>query len=40
MNYKYIDAAYVKRIKKHGLEVHPFTVDNETDMKKANFMGR
>ncbi|WP_341517714.1 glycerophosphodiester phosphodiesterase [Bacillus paramobilis] len=34
MNYKYIDSAYVKRIKKHGLEVHPFTVDNETDMKK------
>ncbi|MCC2506979.1 glycerophosphodiester phosphodiesterase [Bacillus cereus] len=34
MNYKYIDSAYVKRIKKHGLEVHPFTVDNEKDMKK------
>ncbi|PEM42034.1 glycerophosphodiester phosphodiesterase [Bacillus toyonensis] len=34
MNYKYIDLAYVKKIKKHGLEVHPFTVDNEKDMKK------
>lgn len=34
MNYKYIDSAYVKRIKKNGLEVHPFTVDNEKDMKK------
>ncbi|MGG0254490.1 glycerophosphodiester phosphodiesterase [Bacillus toyonensis] len=34
MNYKYIDSAYVKKIKKHGLEVHPFTVDNEKDMKK------
>jgi glycerophosphoryl diester phosphodiesterase len=34
MNYKYIDAAYVKKIKKYGLEVHPFTVDNEKDMKK------
>ncbi|MGN4422726.1 glycerophosphodiester phosphodiesterase [Bacillus cereus group sp. MYBK30-1] len=34
MNYKYIDAAYVKKIKKHGLEVHPFTVDNEKDMEK------
>lgn len=33
MNYKYIDSAYVKKIKKQGLEVHPFTVDNETDMK-------
>ena len=33
MNYKYIDSAYVKKIKKHGLEVHPFTVDNEQDMK-------
>ncbi|PED91935.1 glycerophosphodiester phosphodiesterase [Bacillus toyonensis] len=34
MNYKYIDSADVKKIKKHGLEVHPFTVDNEKDMKK------
>ncbi|PEN32549.1 glycerophosphodiester phosphodiesterase [Bacillus toyonensis] len=34
VNYKYIDSAYVKKIKKHGLEVHPFTVDNEKDMKK------
>ncbi|WP_259417687.1 glycerophosphodiester phosphodiesterase [Bacillus toyonensis] len=34
MNYKYIDSAYVKKIKKQGLEVHPFTVDNEKDMKK------
>ncbi|XLP24517.1 glycerophosphodiester phosphodiesterase [Bacillus toyonensis] len=34
MNYKYIDSAYVKKIKKHGLEIHPFTVDNEKDMKK------
>ncbi|MCU4767372.1 glycerophosphodiester phosphodiesterase [Bacillus toyonensis] len=34
MNYKYIDSAYVKKIKKHGLEVHSFTVDNEKDMKK------
>ncbi|MBE7103604.1 glycerophosphodiester phosphodiesterase [Bacillus cereus] len=34
MNYKYIDAAYVKKIKKYELEVHPFTVDNEKDMKK------
>ncbi|MGH1283854.1 glycerophosphodiester phosphodiesterase [Bacillus toyonensis] len=34
MNYKYIDSAYVKKIKKHGLEVHPFTVDDEKDMKK------
>ncbi|MGG3443385.1 glycerophosphodiester phosphodiesterase [Bacillus nitratireducens] len=34
MNYKYIDAVYVKKIKKHGLEVHPFTVDNEKDMEK------
>ncbi|MEX0137202.1 glycerophosphodiester phosphodiesterase [Bacillus nitratireducens] len=34
MNYKYIDAFYVKKIKKHGLEVHPFTVDNEKDMEK------
>lgn len=34
MNYKYIDSAYVKKIKKHGLEVHPFTVDNEQDMKR------
>ncbi|PGK33939.1 glycerophosphodiester phosphodiesterase [Bacillus anthracis] len=39
MNYKYIDAAYVKKIKKHGLEVHPFTVDNETDMKKLLLWG-
>ncbi|HDR7355099.1 glycerophosphodiester phosphodiesterase [Bacillus wiedmannii] len=39
MNYKYIDSAYVKRIKKHGLEVHPFTVDNETDMKKLILWG-
>ncbi|AMR02995.1 MULTISPECIES: glycerophosphodiester phosphodiesterase [Bacillus cereus group] len=34
MNYKYIDSDYVKKIKKSGLEVHPFTVDNENDMKK------
>lgn len=34
MNYKYIDEAYVKTIQKFGLEVHPFTVDNEKDMKK------
>ncbi|EJQ44478.1 hypothetical protein IEE_02668 [Bacillus cereus BAG5X1-1] len=34
MNYKYIDATYVKTIQKFGLEVHPFTVDNEKDMKK------
>ncbi|PFH73532.1 glycerophosphodiester phosphodiesterase [Bacillus cereus] len=34
MNYKYIDAVYAKKIKKHGLEVHPFTVDNEKDMEK------
>ncbi|HDR7622527.1 glycerophosphodiester phosphodiesterase [Bacillus mycoides] len=34
MNYKYIDATYVKTIQKVGLEVHPFTVDNEKDMKK------
>ncbi|EJR63249.1 hypothetical protein IIO_02346 [Bacillus cereus VD115] len=34
MNYKYIDSVYVKKIKQHGLEVHPFTVDNEKDMKK------
>ena len=33
MNYKYIDSDYVKKIKKNGLEVHPFTVDNEKDMK-------
>ncbi|PEG09835.1 glycerophosphodiester phosphodiesterase [Bacillus wiedmannii] len=39
MNYKYIDSAYVKRIQKHGLEVHPFTVDNETDMKKLILWG-
>lgn len=39
MNYKYIDAAYVKKIKKHGLEIHPFTVDNETDMKKLILWG-
>lgn len=39
MNYKYIDSTYVKRIKKHGLEVHPFTVDNETDMKKLILWG-
>ncbi|MGG0281542.1 glycerophosphodiester phosphodiesterase [Bacillus pacificus] len=39
MNYKYIDSAYVKRIKKHGLEVHPFTVDNEQDMKKLLLWG-
>ncbi|CKG13965.1 glycerophosphodiester phosphodiesterase [Bacillus paranthracis] len=39
MNYKYIDAAYVKKIKKHGLEVHPFTVDNEADMKKLILWG-
>ncbi|MFV1452747.1 glycerophosphodiester phosphodiesterase [Bacillus mycoides] len=34
MNYKYIDAAYVKKIKNYGLEIHPFTVNNEKDMKK------
>jgi glycerophosphoryl diester phosphodiesterase len=34
MNYKYIDSGYVKKIRKHGLEVHSFTVDNEKDMKK------
>lgn len=34
MNYKYIDSDYVNKIKKNGLEVHPFTVDNEKDMKK------
>ncbi|WP_166703873.1 glycerophosphodiester phosphodiesterase [Bacillus albus] len=39
MNYRYIDSAYVKRIKKHGLEVHPFTVDNEKDMKKLLLWG-
>ncbi|MGM7428948.1 glycerophosphodiester phosphodiesterase [Bacillus pacificus] len=39
MNYKYIDSAYVKRIKKHGLEVHPFAVDNEQDMKKLLLWG-
>ncbi|PGD35726.1 glycerophosphodiester phosphodiesterase [Bacillus wiedmannii] len=39
MNYKYIDSAYVKSIKKNGLEVHPFTVDNETDMKKLLLWG-
>ncbi len=39
MNYKYIDSAYVKSIKKNGLEVHPFTVDNETDMKKLILWG-
>ncbi|PKJ54026.1 glycerophosphodiester phosphodiesterase [Bacillus sp. SN10] len=39
MNYKYIDLDYVKKIKKHGLEVHPFTVDNETDMKKLILWG-
>ncbi|OOZ84583.1 glycerophosphodiester phosphodiesterase [Bacillus cereus] len=39
MNYKYIDSAYVKRIKKNGLEVHPFTVDNEKNMKKLLLWG-
>ena len=39
MNYKYIDAAYVKKIKNYGLEVHPFTVDNEKDMKKLLVWG-
>ncbi|MFP3377157.1 glycerophosphodiester phosphodiesterase [Bacillus sp. SIMBA_069] len=39
MNYKYIDSAYVKSIQKNGLEVHPFTVDNETDMKKLILWG-
>lgn len=39
MNYKYIDLAYVKKIKKHGLEVHPFTVDNEKDMKNLLLWG-
>ncbi|MCU5473369.1 glycerophosphodiester phosphodiesterase [Bacillus paranthracis] len=39
MNYKYIDSAYVKKIKKHGLEVHPFTIDNEQDMKKLLLWG-
>ncbi|KFM99074.1 glycerophosphodiester phosphodiesterase [Bacillus clarus] len=34
MNYKYVDAAYVQKIKQYGLEVHPFTVDKEEDMKK------
>ncbi|PFE64747.1 glycerophosphodiester phosphodiesterase, partial [Bacillus cereus] len=39
MNYKYIDSAYVKKIKKYGLEVHPFTVDNEKDMEKLILWG-
>lgn len=39
MNYKYIDSTYVKKIKKHGLEVHPFTVDNEQDMKRLLLWG-
>ncbi|WJE25527.1 glycerophosphodiester phosphodiesterase [Bacillus cereus] len=39
MNYKYIDATYVKTIQKFGLEVHPFTVDNEKDMKKLISLG-
>ncbi|MGE6540712.1 glycerophosphodiester phosphodiesterase [Bacillus luti] len=39
MNYKYIDSDYVKKIKKNGLEVHPFTVDNEKDMKKILLWG-
>ncbi|MGH0429797.1 glycerophosphodiester phosphodiesterase [Bacillus hominis] len=39
MNYKYIDEAYVKTIQKFGLEVHPFTVDNEKDMKKLLIWG-
>ncbi|MCC2485876.1 glycerophosphodiester phosphodiesterase, partial [Bacillus pacificus] len=39
MNYKYIDSAYVKKIKKQGLEVHPFTADNEADMKKLLLWG-
>ncbi|MGH0594763.1 glycerophosphodiester phosphodiesterase [Bacillus pretiosus] len=39
MNYKYIDSAYVKKIQKYGLEVQPFTVDNEKDMKRLLLWG-
>lgn len=39
MNYKYIDSAYVKKIKKYGLEVHPFTVDNEKNIKNLLLWG-
>lgn len=39
MNYKYIDLDYVKKIKKNGLEVYLFIVDNEKDMKKLFLWG-
>ncbi|RKF52403.1 glycerophosphodiester phosphodiesterase [Bacillus wiedmannii] len=39
MNYKHIDSDYVKKIQKYGLEVHPFTVDNEKDMKRLLLWG-
>lgn len=34
MNYKSLTATDVQNIQKQGLAVHPFTVDNEQDMKK------
>ena len=34
MNYTDINATDVQKIQKQGLEVHPFTVDKEEDMKK------
>ncbi|MDM5188846.1 glycerophosphodiester phosphodiesterase [Bacillus sp. DX4.1] len=34
MNYKYIDAAYVQKVREQGLVIHPFTVDKKEDMKR------
>ncbi|MGG3521225.1 glycerophosphodiester phosphodiesterase [Bacillus pseudomycoides] len=34
MNYTYMNATDVPKIQKQGLEVHPFTIDKEEDMKK------
>ncbi|WIY63438.1 glycerophosphodiester phosphodiesterase [Bacillus arachidis] len=39
MNYTSMNATYVKKIQKHGLEIHPFTVDKEEDMKKLIVWG-
>lgn len=34
-NFTRIDEQYVKSVRKHGLELHPYTVNNKSDMRKA-----
>ncbi len=39
MNHTQIDQAYVEKVRSHGFEIHPYTVNEKEDMKKLIDLG-